>query len=34
VDPAEVKKQQDELNARLYAQHQKSQERLVELVGA
>jgi outer membrane protein insertion porin family len=32
VDPAEHKKQEDNLNARLFAQHQKSQERLVELV--
>ncbi|KAF2633664.1 mitochondrial outer membrane protein-like protein [Macroventuria anomochaeta] len=32
TDSAEVKRQQDELNTRLFAQHQKSQERLAELV--
>ncbi|KAJ4377849.1 hypothetical protein N0V83_000679 [Neocucurbitaria cava] len=33
TDVNEQKRQQDELNARLYAQHHKSQERLVELIG-
>ncbi|CAO2647864.1 Nn.00g087860.m01.CDS01 [Neocucurbitaria sp. VM-36] len=33
TDINEQKRQQDELNARLYAQHHKSQERLVELIG-
>lgn len=33
TDLAEQKRQQDELNARLYAQQHKSQERLGELVG-
>ncbi|KAH7139558.1 surface antigen-domain-containing protein [Dendryphion nanum] len=32
TDPAAFKKQQDELNARLFAQQHKSQERVVELV--
>ncbi|KAF2178792.1 hypothetical protein K469DRAFT_641968 [Zopfia rhizophila CBS 207.26] len=32
VDPAEQSKQ-EELNTRLFAQHQKAQERLVELIG-
>jgi hypothetical protein len=32
VDPAEQRKQHDELNARRFVQEQKSQERLVELV--
>ncbi|KAF2792584.1 hypothetical protein K505DRAFT_307400 [Melanomma pulvis-pyrius CBS 109.77] len=32
VDPAEQRKQHDDLNARRYAQAQKSQERLVELI--
>ncbi|KAF2133174.1 mitochondrial outer membrane protein-like protein [Dothidotthia symphoricarpi CBS 119687] len=32
TDPAEQKRQQDELNARLSAQQHKSQERLVELI--
>ncbi|KAF2111863.1 surface antigen-domain-containing protein [Lophiotrema nucula] len=33
ADPAELRKQEDELNARLYAQQHKAQERLAELVG-
>ncbi|OAL49422.1 hypothetical protein IQ07DRAFT_587998 [Pyrenochaeta sp. DS3sAY3a] len=33
TDAAEQKRQQDELNARLHTQHQKSQERLGELIG-
>ncbi|KAF3037330.1 hypothetical protein E8E12_003923 [Didymella heteroderae] len=32
TDAAELQRQQDELNTRLFAQHQKSQERLAELV--
>jgi hypothetical protein len=32
VDPAKQKQQEDALNARLFAQQQKSQERLSELV--
>ncbi|KAF2280097.1 uncharacterized protein EI97DRAFT_464124 [Westerdykella ornata] len=32
TDPAELKKQEDELNARLYAQQQKAQERVAELI--
>ncbi|KAF2198342.1 hypothetical protein GQ43DRAFT_474624 [Delitschia confertaspora ATCC 74209] len=32
VDPAEQTKQQEELNARLFKQHQRAQERLLELV--
>ncbi|KAF2473399.1 uncharacterized protein BDR25DRAFT_257829 [Lindgomyces ingoldianus] len=32
VDPAEQTKQQEELNARLFTQHKKAQERLVELI--
>ena len=34
TDSAELQRQQDELNTRLFAQHQKSQERLAELVRA
>ena len=33
TDVNEQKRLQDELNSRLYAQHQRSQERLAELVG-
>ncbi|KAH7088305.1 surface antigen-domain-containing protein [Paraphoma chrysanthemicola] len=33
TDAAQQQRQQDELNARLHAQHNKSQERLVELIG-
>ncbi|KAF2028064.1 hypothetical protein EK21DRAFT_114266 [Setomelanomma holmii] len=33
TDAAEQKRQQDELNVRLHAQHNKSQERLGELIG-
>jgi hypothetical protein len=34
TDPNAHQRNQDELNARNFAQHQKSQERLVELVGS